>query len=540
MKRKLLYLLVLFCVSVWTDAAEDLLRYRVLLKDKHDSTLVGEAVPALSEKALNRRVLHKIQTDSTDFPLSRQYLNSLNEAGFKVVSGSRWMNSVVVSIPDSSRLERLKAMPFVRSVRLVWVNPLHEAALAKRSGKLPKKYDVKTESVYGKALKQVDMLMLEPLHTAGFRGQGKCIAVVDAGFYHVNSLPWFNQLNLVTARDMIYPPSDIFEGHYHGMSVLSIMAADSAYVLTGTAPDAAYCLLRSEDVNSESPIEEDYWVAAVELADSIGADIVTCSLGYTAFDTSFVSHTLGELDGRTAFISQAAGKAVEKGLLVVVSAGNDGNSDWKKIDFPADVDGVLTVGAVASDGSRSSFSSIGPTADGRIKPDVVALGAQDIIVSSTGAIASGSGTSYAAPLITGMAACLWQAFPDLSAQELIRLIKQSCSMAAAPDTFMGYGLPNAYKCWLSLQNDLPKQVIPEWYCYPNPTDNQLYLANFSGTNKSITCIISDLAGEKKLQTSFSGQFRTVDVSFLPSGLYLVEFYSRKTRLMSQKILIKHA
>jgi hypothetical protein len=182
---------------------------------------------------------------------------------------------------------------------------------------------------------------------------------------------------------------------------------------------------------------------------------------------------------------------------------------------------------------------LGPTTDGRIKPDVCALGSGVAINNALGVLGSGSGTSYAAPLITGMTACLWQAFPELNARELIQLIKDGSDKASNPDTLVGYGVPNAYRSWLSLKEVPVKKSIPEWYGYPNPANDRLYLANFTGSDHQITCRMYDVFGTKRMETSFSGQSHTVDVSVLPAGLYIVSFYMKGIRQISQKIMVRH-
>jgi len=537
MRLKGSFLLVFLVCALLSEATTDAWRYRVLLTDKQDSTLVGELVPALSEKALNRRALYDIPVDSTDYPLSRDYLLKLDRAGFKVVSQSRWMNSVVVSVSDSSTARVLRALPYVRSVQLVWANLSSGSDALPTLRKMPERLQTDSLAIYGSAATQTEMIGLEPLHTAGYKGEGICIAVVDCGFLNVNTMSWFKKLKLKMTKDLVYPPSSIWQENYHGTAVLSVMAADSLYTFTGTAPEADYCLLRSEEVSTEYPIEEDYWIAAVELADSLGADIVTTSLGYTLFQSPCISYTTAQLDGQTAFISQAAKKAVNKGLLLVCSAGNDGENDWKQISFPADVAGVLTVGAVNANRKYCSFSSVGPTADGRIKPDVAALGYNVPVINGSGILAVGSGTSLAAPIITGMAACLWQAFPALSAQELTRLIQNSGDNADTPDALVGYGIPNACRIWLAMNETPVRKSLPTLYSYPNPAYDRLYLVNFTESREQVTCIIRDLSGIKVMETSFSGQYHFLNVSSLPSGLYIITFLKKGIRQISQKVMI---
>lgn len=535
--KNFLFFIILFS-ALHVDASIDSLRYRVVFNDKGFMFSQMDSPPSLSARALARRATFGIGIDSTDYPVCPGYLKSLRDSGFVIVATSRWMNSAVVSVPDKDRISYLLSLPFVNTVELVWVNPYKSTVKPLKNSKKLRKLQVDSASYYGKAEAQNNMIGLEPLHMAGFKGNGIRIAVVDAGFKNVDSLTWFRDLKLVAAKDFIYPPTSIYDGHYHGTAVLSIMSSNANYSFTGSAPEAEYCLLRSEDIDSEFPIEEDYWIAAVEYADSLGSDIISSSLGYTQFDSTFMSYNISQLDGKTAFISRAAGIAVKKGMLVVNSAGNDGQMPWKKISFPGDVEGVLSVGSVNSSQSKSSFSSFGPSSDGRIKPDVMAMGSGTTIISSSGGLSSGSGTSFASPLISGMAACLWQAFPTLSVTELVQQIRNSSDRSTKPDSLYGYGIPNAYKLWLSLQEYPIKKDIPDWYCFPNPADDKLYIANFTGSGSKIKCVVFDMTGKKVIVDSFNGQYHTLDVSRLEPSVYLVNLYRLGKLMSGSKIIIQ--
>jgi len=530
--------LILLLLSCSMQAINDALRFRVFLRDKKDEA-VSTPVPELSQASLIRRENQGIVFDSTDYPLSGTYLKAIQDAGYSIVSKSHWMNTVVISAPDSTCINVLKTFSFVRDVQLVWVNSLLKQSTSLNFPVNKEINQSDSSSYYGKASDQVGMLGLETLHDMGFKGSGKTIAIVDAGFFGVDTMSWFKNVSIIVAKDFIYPPSSVFTGHSHGTSVLSTMASKEAYSFVGTAPDANYCLLRSEDVLSEFPIEEDYWVAAVEYADSIGADIVTCSLGYTVFDLPILSHKKDQLDGKTAFVSRGAAIAARKGLLVVCSAGNEGGSGstWKKIDFPADVDQVLTVGSVQSDLTRSNFSSSGPTSDGRIKPDVMALGSGTSIINGSGLLTTGSGTSYSTPLVAGMAACIWGAMPQLKSTELLQYIRESGMNASTPDTLYGYGIPNAEKIWISLNESLPQADVPKFYCYPNPVKDLLYFADFSLGSAPVKVVIFNSFGQKLLEKNISGNHSYVDVSDFPDSIYMIEFLVSGERNACQKIVI---
>jgi len=536
--RNLFYLFfIIFSLNV--SANDDAFRYRIIFKDKGGEKNIKKNFPQLSEAALAKRYLWNIQIDSTDYPIYKLYKDAIIKAGYNIVTSSRWMNSVVVSAPSGTLTEYFKSFSFVKDAKLVWVSANTTSKAKKRASGKFSALRADSTNIFGKTLTQNNMLGIPAMHAAGFRGKGVMIALLDAGFLNADSSKWFTKTNIIACKDFIYPPSSIFDGHYHGSAVLSTLAADSQFVYTGIAPESDYLLLRTEDVSSEFPIEEDYWAAAIEYADSMGVDIVSSSLGYNVFDSLSMSYNPLQLNGKTAFISKVAGMAVNKGIMVVCSAGNDGNNYWKKISFPADVEGVLSVGSVNSSNQRSSFSSVGPSSDGRIKPDVVAMGgATSIIDPISGNVLSGSGTSYSAPLVSGLAACIKQAFPYLSAKELLQEIIKSADKYETPDTLYGFGLPNAYKIWLSLNEYPLKKDIPDWFCYPNPADDKLYIANFSGVESKIKCIVYDLSGKKVKEDSFNGQYHMLDISSVQQGIYVVALSNSGKVVSSNKIQVK--
>jgi subtilisin family serine protease len=537
MKDAAWLLLVFLLFSAKILGAKDALRFRVSLRDKH-GVVVGNGQPVFSVRSVERRLKQGIALDTTDLPVYAGYVQTIERKGFPVVSKSRWMNTVVVSASDSSCIDSLTALPFVKDVRLVWVNPAVKSAAMPKPFITRQKFPTDTTSYYGNAWNQVETLGLDALHDAGFKGNGMMIALVDAGFLGVDTMSWFRSLKMVAARDFIYPPNSVFTSHSHGTSVLSLMAASEPYSIVGTAPEASYCLLRSEDIRSEFPIEEDYWTAAVEFADSIGADIVTSSLGYTEFDLAQLSYKKNQLDGKTAFITQAASLASSKGMLIVCSAGNDGQAAWKKISFPADAANVLAVGSVQSDLTKSPFSSFGPSIDGRIKPDVMALGTDASIINGSGKLTMGSGTSFSTPLVAGMAACIWNALPQLKAMALLRAIRESADRYQTPDSLYGYGIPNAQRIWISGKTSLSQAEIPRFYCYPSPAKDKLYLADLSTLDDSVRVILYNSFGEKVMEKSIKGNASFLNVSMLPNSLYLVEFLVSGVRKACQKIIVQ--
>ena len=439
---------LLLLISVFQSVASPRYRFRVYLHTKGEAGYrVDKPEAFLSAEAIARRERMGIAVEADDCPIAPAILDQLAQTGVKPILTSKWMRTVVVESEDYGVEQTLRQLPMVDSVQFVWQGeataPLDRVESGERLAptKEPKK------SPYGYALGQIKLLNGLKLHRAGFRGQGMRVAVIDAGFLNADRMRVFDSLHLLGTYNIVSPGQSVFAEDEHGTKVLSCLAANAPGWMVGTAPEASYWLIKSEDSRSEYPIEEDYYVAALEFADSVGVAVVSSSLGYYTFDDDSLSYTQADLDGHTAFISRAAHRAAEKGLLLFSSAGNEGDSTWEKITFPADTEGILTVGSMTSQKERSRFSSKGLTADGRIKPDLVALGSGSCVVVGSGEISYGSGTSFATPILAGMGICLWQALPQLSPQELIDLLRQSGSQAERPDAELGYGLPNLYEAY---------------------------------------------------------------------------------------------
>lgn len=443
---KYLSILFLCCLPAWLWAGENY-RFRVYLKDKgNDGYRVEKPETFLSKEAIERRAKNGIAVTAADFPISRSYVDMLSETGATPVVQSKWFATVVVESPDSMVAGRLQQLAIVDSVKWIWKGNLRVPGEEKSEGRFVSK-DEPLRNEYGYAHKQLKMLNGEKLHEAGFRGEGMRVAVIDAGFMNVDRLSAFDSLRLIGTHNVVFPGKSVFVGDDHGTKVLSCLAADIPGVMVGTAPKASYLLIKSKDSDSEYPIEEDYWAAAVEYADSAGVDVISSSLGYFAFDTDELSYDLDALDGKTAMISRAADLAAGKGMLVFCSAGNEGNGDWKKITFPSDAADIFTVGAITEDKKKSVFSSVGFTADGRVKPDAVALGTGSCVIDPSGSVRYVNGTSFATPILAGMGVCLWQSLPWLNNKEMIELLHRSSSQYKHPDTELGYGIPDFYKAY---------------------------------------------------------------------------------------------
>jgi len=313
-----------------------------------------------------------------------------------------------------------------------------------------KKNKTQTSVNYGSATSQIDQLNGKYLHNLGYRGKDIVVGIIDAGFKNVNTNVAFDSLRLknrlLGIKDIINPSSDIYAEDSHGAMVLSTITGNLPNQYLGTAPDASFWLIRTEYVPTEYLVETDFWVSGIEFADSVGVDVVNSSLGYTQFDDASMNFTYANLNGKISRASRAATLAAQKGIIVVNSAGNEGNKTWHYIGVPADAEGIVTVGGVTSTGTPSSFSSFGPSSDLRVKPEICSLGSSAWVVSTSGTTVTGDGTSYASPIMAGMMACFLQAsktvYPPCDVSTLLKSVFESASIYKAPTAQMGYGIPN--------------------------------------------------------------------------------------------------
>lgn len=424
--------------------------YRLTLADKHKTPYsVKKPLEFLSEKAVQRRMRQGLPIDSTDLPLSPAYLKQIAKVpGVEIVCVSKWNNTVLVKVHDNADAHALEEMRFVNKMECVFTSP-DSIKPSKRSffRKELDQYKDGTDE-YGNAAVNIDLLNGRELHRIGFRGQGITIAVFDGGFMNVDSIPAMQNAHVLGAKDFVaFKSDDLFMEHDHGTRVLSTMAVDVKGAFVGTAPDAEYWLFRTEDNYTEFPAEEDYWAAAAECADSLGVDIISSSLGYQDFDDHSLDHKYHELDGNHALISRTASLLSSKGIIHVNSAGNDGNDTWKKVNFPADARDILAVGAVTRQRGNAIFSSVGPSDDGRVKPDVMALGSLAATINGRGTVISDMGTSFACPIMAGMVACLWQSAPRKTASEVMEAVRRSSDNHDTPNNVFGYGIPDFMKAY---------------------------------------------------------------------------------------------
>lgn len=425
--------------------------YRLYLRDKdlqHTPFSVNRPEQFLSARSIERRKRQGLPVDVTDLPIAPAYLDSVSRTGIEIVGQSKWNNTLLVKIHKEKELNKLNSLSFITKKLKVFSSP---DSITERKRSSFRKELNSWESVpihYGAAAEQLKSLGGQRIHERGFYGNGMMIAVFDGGFMNVDRIPALHGVKLAGLKDFVVPKSNnIFEEMEHGTMVLSTMAANAPNLYVGVAPEAQYVLVRCEDERTESLAEEDYWASAAEYADSLGVDVINSSLGYHDFDDVKTNHLYWEQDGETALISHTASMCADKGIICVNSAGNDGMGVWKKINFPADAKDILTVGSINEQGKNAAFSAVGPTADGRIKPDVMAYGSPTSVITGRGSIINDNGTSFSSPLIAGMTACLWQALPHKTAKQIIKLVKMAGNNQQHPDNIYGYGVPDFWKAY---------------------------------------------------------------------------------------------
>jgi serine protease AprX len=473
----------------------------------------------LTDESIRRRHKFGIGYNYYDLPVSPVYINSIGEV-VDILYSSKWFNAVLAKINSQDELNAVKEFAFYKGIS--FLKPFDIKANANSSKhqhdfyseqlmlkdffykEIEKNISFDNESLlkyyYGFMREQVEMLNGQALHKNGFWGEGVSIALFDAGFLNLDQLDAFNHLwengRLLGAFDLVEDDEHIYNSHRHGTLVLSTMAALSHGQYAGAAPEAFYWLFQTEDGKSEYMIEEVNWLKAAEIADSLGVYIINSSLGYSVFDLPEQNHTYEDLDGNTTIVAKAANYASERGMIVINSAGNYGSTQWKYIISPADSHGAMAIGALTSTGDRATFSSFGPTADGRIKPDVMALGYQVAIINVEGTQTLGSGTSFSAPIISALTACLWQEFPEKDNLQIMKAIRESSNKYLFPDNEYGFGTPDFAKARLLLKNEFD---IDHFYLYsiiPNPIASNSYIPIFSDKEKSASVDIYNLSGQK--------------------------------------------
>ena len=509
--------------------------YWVAFSDKNNSEYsFNNPEIFLSQRALDRRLRQNIAIDSLDLPVNQWYIDSVLTLDAVLIHKSKWLNGITVKTENENFQKNVFNLPFVKNVQLTKPLTSTKSSFNKfkeQDNDLKESIDT---SFYGPSVYQTGLLNGQFLHNQGFRGKDKHIAVLDAGFLNADIYAAFDSLwineQILGTKDFVDPEQDIFKTHYHGMSVLSCMGGNVPGELIGTAIKASFWLLRTEDAASEYLIEEDNWVAAAEFADSAGVDIINSSLGYFEFDDPEMNHTYSDMNGNSTRVTRAANIAVKKGMLVFSSAGNEGNDSWKYIIAPSDGDYVMAVGATDSYGVAASFTSHGPASDGDVKPNIAAVGLNTYLQRSDGYLGYGSGTSFSSPVMAGMAACLWEAFPDATAQEIKQAVESSASLFNKPDSLLGFGIPDMKMAALILGSELTVEWEKDknWIVYPNPVNDYLFIQYKEETApRKFAIEILSLDGRliRKWVNHGSSRYIISGLHSLPSGILLMRIQS---------------
>lgn len=539
--------------------------YFVVFSDKNNSSYsLAHPEQFLSKKAIEKRLKWGIPFDWKDLPVSSSYIQSLNAIdGCQVHVVSKWFNAATVVITalslEQSILDQINSLPFVSEVKKARAQdePIYLDSsskwldLERSSHDEDRSIDNQYLEFYGPSFTQVSMINAHVLHELGFSGEGVDVALFDSGWLYADQLPAFDRLRersaIIKTRDFVKGGENVYTNSTHGTYVLSTMAGWIPDSLIGTAPDANYYLFKTEDVDSEYLIEEDNWVAAAELADSLGIDIINSSLGYSEFDDPFMNYSYDDMNGEVSRASIAGDIAASKGILVINSAGNRGNDVWRYITAPSDGDSVLCVGAVTASKIRAWFSGFGPSSDGDVKPNVMTMGRSAVFADLDSTIRTGNGTSFSSPIMAGGAACLWQAVNERKTNmEIFRAIERSADHYNSPSDSLGYGIPDLWKA-LQLLNeewnaDLNQDMIA---IFPNPAHDHLTIATkWLQGSENIEIHVYDISGKKVEHEKY---MLTVDVSKsvvtlqwrvgeLVPGNYLIQFLTDKENRLAKFIV----
>jgi serine protease AprX len=537
MKKLAILFPLLLCIlgSFNSQAQTPQTAYRITFTDKEPSIhQLSNPQAYLSQRALERRTRFGIAIDSTDLPVVGAYIDSCLELTSGILHcSSKWLNNCVILLEDSSRIQTLDTISFVASVQKVgWFSTgLHAMPAADTAENLQERPTAFDQAFYGAAWDQIHLCEGEYLHGKGNTGAGKLIAVLDVGFSAVNNLSAFDSMfvnnRLVDTWNFIYDTAHVFDYGAHGTQILSCLASYLPESHVGTAPDADYALYATDALASEQLIEIDNLVAAMERADSVGADIISTSLGYNVFDDTADNYIYEELDGHTTPAARAANTAAGKGILVVASAGNEGNSTWQYILTPGDADSALTVGSVNTAKVAASSTGRGPNASNVLKPNVAALGVSAAVIGPNGSVGTLSGASLATPILAGMAACLMQELPDMKPLEMRGLIESVSHLYQNPDVQRGYGVPNFRRAYDSLRVSIRKteSINPGSYSvFPNPVQDELFVYN-KHKSGPLALSIYDVQGRNlyrgQLNQNREAAPARIDLSRFGRGMYFI-------------------
>lgn len=551
-------------VASIADQDEELLVW-VFFKDKGENTQTYFDKPnmVVSEKSLKRRakVLDENKLITTrDLPVNENYINEVKSRGFKVKHRTKWFNGVS-GWATKSELIQFANLSFVKQLDIVYKFRKDYPEIEETdNGHLESNHNLnKPEGTnsynYGQSYTQLNQITVPQVHDMGYTGTGVTICMMDAGFDRWSTHEVFDSLNVIATWDFVDNDADVENGNTgiggHGTATLSLIGGFYEGKLIGPAFNADYLLARTEDIFSETPIEEDNWIAAMEWADSIGVDVTSTSLTYLDFDPPYPSYTWQDMDGNTAKITIAADYAVGLGIFVANSAGNAGyDPNHNTIGAPSDGDSVMAIGSVTSSGSRSTFSSVGPSADGRIKPDLMAMGSSDYhaCYDFNSCYDNGSGTSFSCPLVAGAAALLLQVDPGLEPMQLASVLKNYASRSTNPDNLMGWGIIDTYASAQSLITGLNDSFeTPENFYllqnYPNPFNPSTKIRFAVPEKSNVKLALYDVLGrelELIINEELNPGIKEIELNGgnLPSGVYLVRMITNNYQKTIKITLLK--
>lgn len=521
-----------------TNADAQTNKYVVYFTDKAGSTYsIDQPEAFLSPRSIERREKQGIPIKETDLPVNQNYVQGVKEIGVDVIYTSKWFNAALFEgTPEQA--QAIDSLPYTAMID--YARPGTQGNRSKRGGghsfELDKAVNttIPLEELANKA--QNEMLGITGMHGEGINGDGVMVAVFDGGFRGVNSAPYFQHLfendQFIDGYDFVGNSTEVFRYGQHGTEALSCIVAYEPGKLEAGAYGADVLLYVTEDGSSEYRIEEYNWLLAAERADSVGANIISTSLGYTTFDDDSMNYSYDDLNGNTTVITKAVNMATAAGIVCVISAGNEGSYSWRYVSAPADAPDILAVGAVSLDQNRVSFSSIGPTVDGRIKPEVSALGLQTVVGDANGNITTANGTSFAAPLIAGLVAGFWQKYPDLTNLEVVEAIKNSGTTSIAPNNEIGFGVPDFSRATEIVLDTEDETVLNnDFEVYPNPIiEGKLFIApNHPYPGEVVVVILQNSTGQTVLTETFNHYLGTqplsLDISGLNPGVYIMQIFS---------------
>ena len=531
--NKKLFVIIFFLLSLSGYSQEDAWVY--FINKPNAQFYFDNPLEMLTQRSLDRRTNQNIALDLKDVPIYQPYVDQISASnGIQVMAKSKWFNAIHVR-GEITTIQNLLMLSFVDDVQFADRNlnifgRINNNTKPAAVNKADKVLETNVNFVYGNSGNQVQMINAHLLHQQDYTGTGKIIAVMDAGFPNVDLIAPFQRLRnnnqILGGYNFVDRNDTFYSGNSHGTLVLSTMGGFVENQLIGTAPDAKYYLFITEDANSENPLEESNWVEAAEVADSLGVDIITTSLGYFEYDNPNYSYTYADMNGTTSYISRGSDVAFSRGMICVASAGNSGaNILNPHIAAPADAINVLAIGAVKSDENYATFSSIGPSFDGRVKPDITAQGQASTVSGATGVIGAASGTSFSAPIVSGAIASFWQAIPWATNQQILDFVKQSANRFANPTNQFGYGIPDFQLALTNANLSVNENIKGQFLLYPNPVSNNLFIS-FPNTVSDVKVLLYNGLGQIVLEQLIQNSQQAVSVEILNSGIYFYKIESK--------------